>query len=243
MNFDTSTWMMIAFVIALGGGIWKVYAFMPTKTLADDDTGEDAHEHLVSVMHKVLEDEDETPTLHELHQKMTNHEHFDKERHWRFNPNKLNQLLNKHYIKNPHLNSIEDIHKNQKKKESLSTNINITLEKESKIATLELEKPLSKDDFLFAKSIIDPFIEQNGKLNGIIIYTKDFPYWNSFSGFISHMKFIKNHHQDVKKLAFVTDSFVGEVGEHVGSHFVSAEVKNFDFDSLKEAKEWIVSTN
>jgi pantothenate kinase len=126
-------------------------------------------------------------------------------------------------------------------KEVLSPNIKITLEKESKIAILKLEKSLSKDDFLYAKSIIDPFIEQNGKLNGIIIYTKDFPYWNSFSGFISHMKFIKNHHQDVKRLAFVTDSFVGEVGEHVGSHFVSAEVKNFDFDALKEAKEWIVS--
>jgi hypothetical protein len=28
----------------------------------------------------------------------------------------------------------------------------------------------------------------------------------------------------------------------VGSHFVSAEVKNFDFDALKEAKEWIASS-
>ena len=115
MNFDTSTWMMIAFIVALGGGIWKVYAFMPTKTLADDDTGEDSHNHLVSVMHTVLKDEENTPTLNELHEKMINHEHFDKERHWRFNPNKLNQLLNKHYILNPHLNSIEDIHKEQKK--------------------------------------------------------------------------------------------------------------------------------
>jgi hypothetical protein len=114
MNFDTSTWMMIAFIVALGVSIWKVYAFMPTRTLEDDDTGEDSHEHLVSVMHKVLKDETNTPTLNELHNKMTNYEHFDKERHWRFNPNKLNQMLNKHYIKNPHLSSIEDIHKEVK---------------------------------------------------------------------------------------------------------------------------------
>jgi len=115
MNFDTSTLMMIAFVIALGLSIWKVYAFMPTKTLADDDTGDDSHEHLVTVMHHVLKAEETTPTLNELHEKMTTHEHFDKERHWRFNINKLNQLLNKHYIKNPHLNSIEDVHNEAKK--------------------------------------------------------------------------------------------------------------------------------
>ena len=136
---------------------------------------------------------------------------------------------------------IESARKWLSQKESLSPNIKITLQKESKIAILELEKSLSKDDFLYAKSIIDPFIKENEKLNGIIIYTKDFPYWDSFSGFISHMKFIKNHHQDVKKLAFVTDSFVGEVGEHLGSHFISAEVKNFDFNALQEAKEWIIS--
>jgi hypothetical protein len=114
MNLDTSTWMMIAFIAALGVSIWKVSAFLPTKTLADDDTGEDSHEHLVSVMHKVLKDENSTPALNELHIKMVNHEHFDKEKHWRFNPNKLNQMLNKHYIKNPHLSSIEDIHKEVK---------------------------------------------------------------------------------------------------------------------------------
>jgi len=124
-------------------------------------------------------------------------------------------------------------------KEDLHPNIKITLEEKSKIAILELKESLSKDDFLYAKSVIDPFIEKNGKLNGIIIYVKEFPYWDSFSGFVSHMKFIKNHHENVKKLAFVTDSFVGEIGEHVGSHFISAEVKNFNFNALDEAKEWI----
>jgi len=116
MNLDTSTWMMIAFVVALGISIWKVYAFMPTKTLADDDTGEDSYEHLILIMHKVLQKETITPTLNELYNKMINHKHFNKERHWRFNPNKLNQILNKHYIKNKHLNSIEDIHKEIKSK-------------------------------------------------------------------------------------------------------------------------------
>jgi len=116
MKLDTSTWMMIAFVLGMVLSIWKMYPFLVNRTLEDDDTGEDSHEFLVGVMHKTLQELEEVPTLNELHQKMTQHTEFDKERFWRFNPNKLNQLLHKHFTKFPHLNSIEDIHKELKSK-------------------------------------------------------------------------------------------------------------------------------
>ena len=119
--------------------------------------------------------------------------------------------------------------------------IKVEIDKENKIAILEPQDALTQSDFVYAKSLIDPFIEQEGKLNGIIIYTKDFPGWNSFAGFLTHMEFIKEHHKKIKKLAFVTDSYVGDMAEKIGSHFVSAEVKNFDYDALREAKEWILS--
>ena len=118
----------------------------------------------------------------------------------------------------------------------------VTLDVASKIAILEPTSALSKDDFLEASEVINPFIEEYDRLNGLIIYTKDFPGWDSFAAFLTHMKFIKEHHKYIKKLAFVTDSFVGEMGEKVGSHFVSATIKNFDYDQLEEAKQWIAST-
>ncbi len=114
MEFSTSTWMMVAFVIALVFSIWKMYPFLINRTLEDDDTGEDSHESLLEHMHKVLQECESTPNVQELHEKMVQHEEFDKERFWRFNQNKLNQLLNKHFAKHPHLNSIEDIHKELK---------------------------------------------------------------------------------------------------------------------------------
>jgi len=125
--------------------------------------------------------------------------------------------------------------------ETRGTKLQVKLEKEHKIAILEPKAALSQDDFVHAKSVIDPFIEKEGDLNGVIIYTKDFPGWDSFAGFLKHMDFIKEHHKKIKKLAFVTDSFVGEMGEKVGSHFINAEVKNFDYDALQKAKEWIAS--
>jgi hypothetical protein len=116
MEISNSTWMMIAFVVGTALSIWKMYPFLVNKTLEDDDTGEDAHEYLVEHMCKILKDCQTTPDAKELHEKMTTHADFDKEKFWRFNLNKLNQLLNIHYSKNPHLNSIEDIHKEVKKR-------------------------------------------------------------------------------------------------------------------------------
>ena len=107
------------------------------------------------------------------------------------------------------------------------------------IAILEPDEKLSENDFKSAAKMIDPYIEKAGKLNGLIIHTKSFPGWDSFSSFITHMKFVKEHHKKVSHVAFVTDSPIGRIAEDVASHFVNAEVKSFAFDELEASKKWI----
>ena len=118
--------------------------------------------------------------------------------------------------------------------------LNTIMDTESKIVTLQPHGSLRKEDFDNAVKIIDPFIEEHGKLNGVIIYTESFPGWEDFAAFNRHLVFIKNHHKEIKKLAFVTNSMVGDFGEMVSGHFVDASVKNFDFEQLADAKEWIL---
>ena len=120
--------------------------------------------------------------------------------------------------------------------------LNTVLDTRSKIVTLQPHGALKKEDFDHAVEIIDPFIEEHGKLNGLIIYTESFPGWDDFAAFNRHLVFIKNHHKEIKKLAFVSNSSVGDFAEMVSSHFVEAVVKNFDYDKLDDAKEWIYSS-
>jgi len=101
---------LIAFVIGMILSMWKIYPFLVNRTLEDDDTGEDSHTLLVDIMYEVLKEFKKVPTLNELHDAIKAHEKFDTKKLWRFNPNKLNQLLNRHYLESEHLNSIEDIH-------------------------------------------------------------------------------------------------------------------------------------
>ena len=119
--------------------------------------------------------------------------------------------------------------------------LKVDLDEKESIAILEPSGALCENDFGLAVKAIDPFIEKTGKLEGIIIYVESFPGWDSFSALLKHLKFIKEHHKKVSSVAFVTNSAMGGVAEHVGSHFVNAKIKNFSFDELEDAKKWILS--
>jgi len=101
--------MMAAFAAALGLSVWKLYAFLPTKALADDDTTPAAQEVLHTLMlccAAELAACDEAPTPERLYAAMIAHERFDAERFWRFNPNKLNNLITRHRLRNPHIKDL-----------------------------------------------------------------------------------------------------------------------------------------
>ncbi len=118
--------------------------------------------------------------------------------------------------------------------------LSIELDPDTGIAVLTPEGPLSEADFTAASGIIDPYIEEHGKLRGIMITTEGFPGWESFGSLISHVKFVRNHHQLLSRVAIVTDSNFGNLAEKIASHFVSAEIKQFPFLEPERAKAWIL---
>ncbi|MEA1922121.1 MAG: STAS/SEC14 domain-containing protein [Pseudomonadota bacterium] len=111
------------------------------------------------------------------------------------------------------------------------------MEKEG-IALLRPEGALTEEDFKYAARIIDSYIENSGKLNGIIINVRSFPGWASFSALTKHLSFIKEHHKKVSRVAFSTDSPLLEFAEPIARHFVDAEIKHFSFNELNNAIEW-----
>ncbi|MCK5481217.1 MAG: STAS/SEC14 domain-containing protein [Gammaproteobacteria bacterium] len=118
--------------------------------------------------------------------------------------------------------------------------LNVTVNREDGIVTLEPDGVLTQKDFESAATVIDPYIEMAGTLNGVIIHTKVFPGWDSFAAMLTHLKFVQDHHKRVSHVAFVTDSKLGDLAEVVGSHFVQAEVKHFRFGELNKARLWVL---
>lgn len=119
--------------------------------------------------------------------------------------------------------------------------LNVELDDVKGIAILSPHGALSEKDFDSASSIIDSYIEKYGSLKGLIICTKSFPGWESFGSLLKHFQFVKEHHHKVSCVALVTDSLLGDVGEKIADHFVSADIKHFAFDELTNAKNWILN--
>jgi hypothetical protein len=117
--------------------------------------------------------------------------------------------------------------------------LNITLDTKTSILTIAPQGVLEVKDFEEVAKLVDPFIEKEGSLKGLIIYVEAFAGWDSFSALVRHLKFINEHHKKVSHVAFVTDSFIGDIAEHIGSHFVNASVKHFPFPELAQARQWI----
>jgi hypothetical protein len=117
--------------------------------------------------------------------------------------------------------------------------LSVIIDEENGIAILEPDGPLSKNDFESAAKIIDPYIEETDQLNGLIIHTKSFPGWDSFAALVSHLRFVKEHHKKISRVAFSTDSKIGSFAEAVAVHFVNAEIKIFSYLELEQAKLWI----
>ena len=117
--------------------------------------------------------------------------------------------------------------------------LSVTIDEENGIVVLEPEGPLSKNDFESAARIIDPYIEDANQLIGLIIHTKSFPGWDSFAALISHLRFVKEHHKKLLRVALSTDSTVGKFAESVASHFINAEIKHFSYQQMDQARLWV----
>ncbi|MDQ6982369.1 MAG: STAS/SEC14 domain-containing protein [Mariprofundus sp.] len=117
--------------------------------------------------------------------------------------------------------------------------IHFNIDEEHAILTVCPEGALSEQDFARVAAAVDPIIELQGELTGLIIHTKAFPGWDSFASMLSHFRFVRDHHRHIKKLAVVSDSAVLNIFPHISAHFISAELKHFHFNEYSDALTWL----
>jgi hypothetical protein len=114
-----------------------------------------------------------------------------------------------------------------------------TLDAARGILHVKVKAALAKDDFAELAKTVDPFIEKQGRLAGIVIEVARFPGWESLGAAAAHFRFVRDHHKRVEKVGVVTDSALGTVAEKLASHFVSATIKRFGAGETKAAEAWI----
>jgi hypothetical protein len=107
------------------------------------------------------------------------------------------------------------------------------------ILILRPKARLEVADFEKLAQEIDPYIEANGKLHGLMIDAKSFPGWKDFAALLAHLKFVREHHQKIEKVAVVSDSGFLSVAPKVASHFVQADLRHFAEAEGAAALAWL----
>jgi hypothetical protein len=116
------------------------------------------------------------------------------------------------------------------------------LDRDKALLHLRPTGKLRKEDFEQLALLVDPFIEESGRLRGLVIETTSFPGWVDFPAMIQHLRFVRDHHRKIARVALVTNSLVADFAQHLASHFVAAQIKHFGARELDVAREWIIGT-
>ena len=109
------------------------------------------------------------------------------------------------------------------------------------ILVIEPISALSVEDFRDLASSVDTYLTEHHSLHGMLIHARNFPGWESFAGLSAHLKFVREHHRKIERIALVTDSPLGTVAPALAKHFVSAQIRRFAYAELEEALVWLKS--
>jgi hypothetical protein len=117
--------------------------------------------------------------------------------------------------------------------------LNHELRHDDKILVLSPDGPLEAADFTALASDVDAYLEQHGTLRGVLIRAKSFPGWKDFGALLAHLKFVKEHHRSIERVALVADGTFAHIMPQIGAHFVHAHVRHFDLAREDAAWDWL----
>jgi hypothetical protein len=110
------------------------------------------------------------------------------------------------------------------------------------VIVVEVTQALRARDFDELAVTADTWIEAHGHLQGLVIHARRFPGWENLGGLIRHVRFVRDHHRKIKRIALAADGELAALGPRLGEHFVQAEVKSFAYDALDSAIAWAAGT-
>ena len=98
---------------------------------------------------------------------------------------------------------------------------------------------LDKSDFEHIEREFDQLPRLEGKINGLLIDARAFPGWSNRAAFARHIRFIKDHHSRVRRIAAVSDAIILRIFAAIAKYLVSAELRYFSLYEKDRALDWL----
>ena len=98
---------------------------------------------------------------------------------------------------------------------------------------------LEASDFRRLAAEVDPWLDQNGALNGLMVEAASFPGWSDFEALLGHFRFVRDHHRRIRRVAAVSDSSFLRIMPRVAEHFAQPEIRVFNSSQRQAALSWL----
>ena len=86
--------------------------------------------------------------------------------------------------------------------------LNHELRLDQGLLVLRPDGPLEASDFAIVQGLVDAYLAKSGTLRGVLIHAnRGFPGWKDFAALVAHLKFVKDHHRKIEKVAVVVRVF------------------------------------
>jgi hypothetical protein len=109
------------------------------------------------------------------------------------------------------------------------------------IVELRPRGPLEAHDFTSLSLTMNTYIEDHGKLRGLLLELDHFPGFDDWDAVAAQLRFVREHLPKVDRIALVTDNPWLEPLPDVLRLLTPLEVKRFPLERRGDAFAWIVS--
>jgi hypothetical protein len=109
---------------------------------------------------------------------------------------------------------------------------------EQGVLVVEVTEPLRVQDFDALATTADSWLATHDTLPGVVLHARGFPGWENVGSLLRHVRFVRDHHRAVRRVAVAVDGPLADLMPRLADHFVRAELRRFRYDELEDAVGW-----
>jgi hypothetical protein len=117
------------------------------------------------------------------------------------------------------------------------------LDESTGIVELRPRGRLEARDFASLALTVDGYLEDHGKLRGVVVEVDHFPGWDDWDAIGAHLRFVRQHLPRIERVALVTDNPWLEPLPEVLNLITPVEVRRFPAERRGEAFAWVATAH
>lgn len=104
---------------------------------------------------------------------------------------------------------------------------------------LEPTGSLNRGDLDRLSAAFDVVVATTGRAPNLLIHAPRFPAWADFHTLLQHLRFIRQRHRAVARVALVSDARALDVASFVARRLLATRIRVFGNKDLEAARAWV----